>query len=100
MRMSLRLVIIDTNMTLAIQAIDRLLIYCIFTELTEKLPFTSSKGTLEPRKGLDSIRVIRRSLCLVALRLLAAFRWGLPPRHHHFGKADGRTHYQLAGGAD
>jgi hypothetical protein len=100
MKMSLRLVLIDTNMILAIQTIDRLLTYCIFTELTEKLPFTSSKGTLEPSKGLDSIRVIRRSLCRIALRLLAAFRWGLPPRHQHFGKADGRTHYQLAGGAD
>jgi hypothetical protein len=91
---------IDINLTLAIQIVDRLLNYCIFTESTEKLPLIISKGALEPSKGLHSISEMRLSICRVALRLLAAFRWGLPPRHHHFGKVDGRTHYQLAGGAD
>jgi len=87
---------IYTKLTLAIQMVDRLLSYCIFTQLAEKLPLIISKDTLVPCKGLHSIRAIRRSIYRVALRLLAAFRWGLPPRHHHFGKADGRTHYQLS----
>ena len=96
--MSLRLVMIDTNLTLAIQIVDRLLNYCIFTELTERLSLIISKGALEPSKGLDSIRAMRRrSLCRDALRPPADFRWGPPPRHHHFGKTDGRTHSQLSG---
>jgi len=59
---------IDTNLTLAIQILDRLLNYCIFTELTERLSLIISKGALEPCKGLDSIRAMRRSLCRDALR--------------------------------
>jgi hypothetical protein len=61
--------------------------------LAAKLPLIISKGALVPCKGLHSIKAMRSSHRRVALRLLAAFRRGLPPRPHHFGKADGRTHY-------
>jgi hypothetical protein len=64
--------------------------------LAAKLLLIIGKDALVPCKDLRSIRAMRRSLCRVALRLLANFRWGLPPRPHHFDKADGRTHYQFS----
>ena len=74
---------IYTKLTLAIQMVDRLLSYCIFTQLTEKLPLIISKDTLVPCKGLHSIRAMLSGHRSDALRPPAEFRWGPPPRHHH-----------------
>jgi len=83
-------------MNLAIQMVERLMNYFIFTQFAAKLRLIIGKDTLVPCKGLHSIRAMWSSHRSDALLPPADFRRGPPPRPHHFDKADGRTHYQLS----